>query len=289
MKEIIHSSRFKGIMLVLIASVLWSIGGLLVKLLDWNPVAISGTRSIIAALVLLAYIKKPKITKSKPQILGAIAYSTTVLFYVIANKLTTAANAILLQYTAPIFVALLSFWILKEKVHWYDIISIGVVIFGMGLFFIEDVSSGNILGNIIAIVSGFTLACCTLALRAQKDGSGMETICLGNLLTFIIAIPFILKVEATMRDLIVAISLGVFQLGISYIFYVNSLKYITALEAILIAVFEPILNPLWVYIFLREKPGINAIIGGVIVIIAVTLRGIYATKIKSEEYVHKNS
>ena len=289
MKEIIHSSRFKGIMSAVIASVLWSIGGLLVKLLDWNPVAISGTRSIIAALVLLAYIKKPKITKSKPQILGAIAYSTTVLFYVIANKLTTAANAILLQYTAPIFVALLSFWILKEKVHWYDIVSIGVVIFGMGLFFIEDVSSGNILGNIIAIVSGFTLACCTLALRAQKDGSGMETICLGNLLTFIIAIPFILKVEATMRDLIVAISLGVFQLGISYIFYVNSLKYITALEAILIAVFEPILNPLWVYIFLREKPGINAIIGGVIVIIAVTLRGIYATKIKSEEYVHKNS
>jgi len=289
MKEIIHSSRFKGIMSAVIASVLWSIGGLLVKLLDWNPVAISGARSIIAALVLLAYIKKPKITKSKPQILGAIAYSTTVLFYVIANKLTTAANAILLQYTAPIFVALLSFWILKEKVHWYDIISIGVVIFGMGLFFIEDVSSGNILGNIIAIVSGFTLACCTLALRAQKDGSGMETICLGNLLTFIIAIPFILKVEATMRDLIVAISLGVFQLGISYIFYVNSLKYITALEAILIAVFEPILNPLWVYIFLREKPGINAIIGGVIVIIAVTLRGIYATKIKSEEYVHKNS
>lgn len=289
MKEIIHSSRFKGIMSAVIASVLWSIGGLLVKLLDWNPVAISGARSIIAALVLLAYIKKPKITKSKPQILGAIAYSTTVLFYVIANKLTTAANAILLQYTAPIFVALLSFWILKEKVHWYDIVSIGVVIFGMGLFFIEDVSSGNIIGNIIAIVSGFTLACCTLALRAQKDGSGMETICLGNLLTFIIAIPFILKVEATMRDLIVAISLGVFQLGISYIFYVNSLKYITALEAILIAVFEPILNPLWVYIFLREKPGINAIIGGVIVIIAVTLRGIYATKIKSEEYVHKNS
>lgn len=289
MREIIHSSRFKGIMSAVIASVLWSIGGLLVKLLDWNPVAISGARSIIAALVLLAYIKKPKITKSKPQILGAIAYSTTVLFYVIANKLTTAANAILLQYTAPIFVALLSFWILKEKVHWYDIVSIGVVIFGMGLFFIEDVSSGNIIGNIIAIVSGFTLACCTLALRAQKDGSGMETICLGNLLTFIIAIPFILKVEATMRDLIVAISLGVFQLGISYIFYVNSLKYITALEAILIAVFEPILNPLWVYIFLREKPGINAIIGGVIVIIAVTLRGIYATKIKSEEYVHKNS
>jgi len=281
MEKNIHISRFKGIMLVLIASVLWSIGGLLVKFLNWNPVAIAGSRSIIASLVMLAYVKKPNITKSKPQILGAIAYSATVLFYVIANKLTTAANAILLQYTSPIFVALLSFWILKEKVHWYDVVSIAVVIMGMGLFFIGGFSSGNVLGNIIAIASGFTLACCTLALRAQKEGSAVETVLLGNLLTFIISIPFMLKVDATMKDIAVVIVLGVFQLGISYILYVNSLKYITALEAILITVFEPILNPLWVYIFLGEKPGINAIIGGIIVIIAVTLRGIYSTKVDS--------
>lgn len=165
MKELVHSHRFKGIILAIIASTLWSIGGILVKLLDWNPVAISGSRSFIASLVILAYIRKPKITKSKPQIIGAIAYSATVLFYVIANKLTTAANAILLQYTAPIFVAILSFWLLKEKIRWYDIVSIVMVIVGMSLFFIEGVNAGNFIGNIVAIASGFALACNTLALR----------------------------------------------------------------------------------------------------------------------------
>lgn len=278
MGEIVRSQRIKGILLAVIASALWSIGGLLVKLLDWNPVAIAGSRSVIAALVILAHIKKPKITKSKPQIIGIFAYSATVLFFVIANKLTTAANAILLQYTAPIFVAILSFWLLKEKIRWYDIVSIVMVIVGMSLFFIEGVNAGNFIGNIVAIASGFALACNTLALRAQKDSSGMESVLFGNLLTFIIAIPFILKVSISLRDVLVVAILGIFQLGISYIFYVDSLKYITALEAILIAVLEPLLNPLWVYIFLREKPGFNAIIGGIIVIVTITLRGILSSK-----------
>jgi drug/metabolite transporter (DMT)-like permease len=278
MGEIVRSQRIKGILLAVIASALWSIGGLLVKFLDWNPVAIAGSRSVIASLVILAYIRKPKITKSKPQIIGAIAYSATVLFYVIANKLTTAANAILLQYTAPIFVAILSFWILKERIRWYDIVSIGMVILGMCLFFIEEASIDNVLGNIVAIASGFAMACNTLALRAQKDSSGMESVLLGNLLTFIIALPFVLKISISLRDVLVVAILGIFQLGISYIFYVDSLKYITALEAILIAVLEPLLNPLWVYIFLKEKPGINAIIGGIIVVVAITLRGILSSK-----------
>jgi len=218
----------------------WRVVG---KLLDWNPVAIAGSRSVIAALVILAHIKKPKITKSKPQIIGIFAYSATVLFFVIANKLTTAANAILLQYTAPIFVAILSFWLLKEKIRWYDIVSIVMVIVGMSLFFIEGVNAGNFIGNIVAIASGFALACNTLALRAQKDSSGMESVLFGNLLTFIISVPFILKVSISLRDVLVVAILGIFQLGISYIFYVDSLKYITALETILIAVLEPLLNP----------------------------------------------
>ena len=115
------SNRYKGIIAALIASFLWSTGGIFIKLVQWNPVAIAGSRSFVAALILLIYIKKPKITKSKPQMLGAVAYALTVILYVIANKLTTSANAILLQYTAPIFVAILGIWILKEKIHSYDI------------------------------------------------------------------------------------------------------------------------------------------------------------------------
>ncbi len=274
-------NRYKGIIYVAIASILWSTGGLLIKLSNWNPVALSGARSLISALVMLIYLKRPKITRSKPQILGAITYSATVMCFVIANKLTTAANAILLQYTAPIFVAILGAWILKEKIHWYDVVSIIVVFLGMGLFFIEGVDKGNALGNIIAILAGFSLACTTIALRLQKEGSAVETTWLGNILTFIIALPFIVKVKIDAVNLIIVLLLGSFQLGISYILYVNSLKYITAFEAILITVLEPLLNPLWVYIFTGEAPGIYAIIGGTIVILTVLMRNVYITKIKA--------
>ncbi|HHV45375.1 MAG TPA: DMT family transporter [Tissierellia bacterium] len=273
-----ENDRYKGIAYVVIASILWSTGGLLIKLSDWNPIAISGSRSLISALIMLAYIKKPKITKSKPQIIGAIAYAATVLFFVMANKLTTAANAILLQYTAPIFVAILGVWILKERIHWYDLASIAAVFLGISLFFIQGIEGGKALGNVIAILSGFSMASATVALRLQKDGSAVETTWLGNILTFIIALPFLGQVQFDFKNVMIIVFLGVFQLGISYILYVNSLKYITALEAILLTVIEPLLNPLWVYIFTGEAPGILAIIGGIIVITAIIMRNVYITR-----------
>lgn len=277
-RKIIENDRYKGIAYVVIASILWSTGGLLIKLSDWNPIAISGSRSLISALIMLAYIKKPKITKSKPQIIGAIAYTATVLFFVMANKLTTAANAILLQYTAPIFVAILGVWILKERIHWYDLVSIAAVFLGISLFFIQGIEGGKALGNVIAILSGFSMASATVALRLQKDGSAVETTWLGNILTFIIALPFLGQVQFDFKNVMIIVFLGVFQLGISYILYVNSLKYITALEAILLTVIEPLLNPLWVYIFTGEAPGILAIIGGIIVITAIIMRNVYITR-----------
>lgn len=277
-KKAVDKNRYKGIVFAVIASILWSTGGLLVKLSNWHPLAISGGRSLIAALVMLVYLRRPKITKSKAQIIGAITYSTTVMFFVIANKLTTAANAILLQYTSPIFVALLGVWILKEKIHWYDIVSILVVFLGMGLFFIQGVDRGNILGNIIAILAGFSLACTTISLRLQKEGSAVETTWLGNILTFVLALPFIIQVKVDAINLIIILILGIFQLGISYILYVNALKYISALEAILITVLEPLLNPVWVYVFTGEAPGIYALIGGSIVILTILIRSVYVSK-----------
>lgn len=278
MEQNIKNDRLKGIMAAIIASILWSTGGIFIKLVDWNPVAIAGTRSFVSALVLLAYSGKPKFTKSKPQIYGAMSYATTVLCFVIANKLTTSANAILLQYTAPTFVAILGFWILKEKVHWYDITSIGVVFLGMLLFFINNVDGGNMVGNLVAILSGLSLAGVTISLRMQKDGSGIETTILGNIITFLVSIPFILKGLPDTKSLIIIVIMGVFQLGIPYIFYINSTKYLSALEAILMTVVEPLINPLWVFIFAGEKPGVYAILGGIIVIVSVTARSLYISK-----------
>lgn len=279
----IKKARYKGILLAAIASTMWSTGGIFIKLVDWNPVSIAGLRSLVAALVMLVYIRKPKFTKSKPQILGSIAACTTVLSFVIANKLTTSANVILLQYTAPIFVAILGVLILKEKIRWYDIVSIIVVSLGMILFFIGDVNIGNTLGNILAIFTGFSLASMTIFLKLQKDGSAMDTTFFGNMLAFIVTIPFIFSSLPNTRSLITIIIMGVFQLGIPYILFVNSTKYLSALEAILITVMEPLLNPVWVYIFAGEKPGAFAILGGIIVIATVMLRGIYVSKLETQE------
>lgn len=278
MKTIFKSKRIEALVYLITASVLWSTAGILIKLVDWNPVAIAGIRSFIASIVIFAYLKKPKLTMSKAQIWGAISYAGVVLCFVSANKLTTSANAILLQFTAPAFVALLSAWLLKEKIFAYDWVTIVVVFAGMVLFFMEDVSVGNMLGNSIAVLSGLFFAGVTIALRLQKDGSPVETTWLGNILTFIVAIPFILRSMPDFKSMAALVVLGIFQLGISYILYALSMRHLTGIEAILITVIEPILNPVWVFLFAGERPSLYALAGGFIVVSAVTGRSIYANK-----------
>jgi len=278
MDRVFRNERYKAIIFLVLASILWSTGGILIKLVDWNPIAIAGSRSLISSIVVLLYLKKPKITWSMAQIGGAVSYTATVMLFVAANKLTTAANAILLQFTAPIFVAILGLLILKEKIKSYDYIAILVVFGGMLLFFIDDVGRGSMLGNILAVISGFFLACVTIALRFQKDGSPVETTLLGNLLTFIVSIPFVAKGLPDIRSILAIIVLGVFQLGIAYILYALAVKHLKAIEAILITVIEPILNPIWVFLFAGEKPSLYAVLGGLVVIITVTARSIIVSK-----------
>ena len=279
MKSILFKNeRIKAIVYLIIASILWSTAGILIKMVDWNPIAIAGTRSFIAAFVVLAYVKKPKITMSKAQIGGAFAYAAAVILFVSGNKLTTSANAIILHYTAPIFVALLSAWILKESIFWYDWLTIVCVFGGMLLFFIDGLKTGNLFGDVLATLSGLFLAGVTISLRFQKDESPVETALLGNIITFIIALPFILRSMPDGRSMVGLVLLGVFQLGIAYIFFALSLKNISALEGILITVVEPILNPVWVFLFAKELPSLNAVIGGIFVLSAVTMRSVYVSK-----------
>ncbi|NLM44703.1 MAG: DMT family transporter [Clostridiales bacterium] len=270
--------RIKAIIFLVISSILASTGGILIKLVDWNPIAIAGSRSLIASIVILIYLKKPKFTFNKAQVLGSIAYTSTVILFVTANKLTTSANAILLQYTSPIFVALLGIWILKEKIYNYDWVTMFIVFGGMILFFIDDVGLGNMVGNIFSIMSGFFFACVTISLRFQKDGSPVDTVLSGNVLTFLVAIPFILGSIPDSRSIIGLVLLGVFQTGFCIILYALAMKHIKAIEAALITVIEPLLNPMWVFIFSGEKPGLYAIIGGIIVLSSVTIRGIYVSR-----------
>lgn len=272
------SERPKAILLLVITASMWSLGGLLIKLVNANPMAIAGVRAAIASIVLLLIIKKPKFNWSFGQIGAAICYAATGILFVTANKTTTAANAILLQFTAPIYVALFGSWMLKEKAKFLDWINIIVVMGGMLLFFLGNLDTSEILGNILAAASGISMALFTVFMRMQKDGSPMESVFLANILIAIIGLPFLSVSTPNVSGWLYLLILGVVQIGIPYALYSKAIKHATALEAILIPVIEPLLNPIWVFLMLGEIPGPLAITGGAIVLAAITLRCVLAIK-----------
>jgi len=271
-------SRSKSLGLLLAAAVLWSLGGLLIKLAPWPPLAIAGGRSVIAALLFYAVRGGERTKWSWPLAGGTLAYAATVTTFVAATRLTTAANAILLQYTAPIYVALLGAWILKEKTKKSDWIVLLFVVAGMFLFFLDDLSPGDMLGNLIAILSGVSFAIMVIFLRLQKDGSPMESVFYGNVLTFIIGLPFMFGTPPGLTGMAAILLLGLFQLGLSYLLYVAAIRHVTALEAVLVPVIEPVLNPIWVLLIIGEVPGFYAIVGGFVVIASITFRCIAAAR-----------
>lgn len=266
------ATRPAAVGLLFAAAVLWSLGGVVVKSVSWNPMATAGVRSAFAALFLFAAVRRPRFTWSFPQVGGAVAYALTVILFVVANRLTTAANAILLQYTAPIYVAVLGPWFLGERATWLDWATIALVLPGMALFFADKLSAAGVWGSICAALSGVSFACVTLFMRKQRSGSPLESVLLGNVLAALVSIPFVPGKAPGLAEWIVLAFAGVIQLGLPYILYSTALRRVTALEAMLASITEPILNPLWVFLVMGEAPGRWAFIGGSIVLASVTAR-----------------
>ena len=263
----------RAILFLLLAALLWSTGGFFIKWVEWNPMAISGGRSAISALVIaFAFRHDLKLTWSPLQLAGAFAYALTVTFFVIANKMTTAANAILLQYTAPIHVALLSTWLLQEHPTRRDWLTIFAVLGGMLLFFFEKMGPGNLIGNLCALFTGLTFALFIVLLRKQRDASPAGSVFLGNVLTALAGIPFMFDSLPSPAGWAGLIFLGVFQLGLAYVLYTLAISHVTAMEAILITLVEPILNPFWVFILMGEIPAWTSLAGGLVIIGSVTAR-----------------
>jgi len=269
-----------------VAGILWSLSGLIVKSVDLHPFAISSIRSSFAALVLLSYIKfRPRFSFSKAQILGALCYVGTVSLYMTAIKTTTAANAILLQYGAPIYAAFLGYWILKERLRWFDFVAVAGVAAGMIVFFADSLSGGAMLGNIFAILSGFTFAAQAISMRLQKENGGLETILLGNLIAVAVGAPFVVMGPPSLAQMPPLAFLGIFQLGVAYLLYSLASRNVTALDITVIPMLEPILSPTWVFIFLGERPGPFALAGGAIVIIMVGFKSYFSVKsVNSDPY-----
>ena len=263
-----------AVLLLVASAVLWSLGGVLIKSIEWPSLAKAGGRSAIACVLLVCWLRRPKFTWSASQIGAALAYAGTVSLFVVANDRTTAANAIFLQYTAPIYVALFGSWLLGEPARRIDWICIVIALAGIALFFCDQFSPRGLTGILAALASGMSFGVMVMLLRKERDTSPASALLLGNILTAAIGLPFAIGHPLTAPEAGALALLGVVQLGIPYILYSLAIRHVTALEAILVPMLEPILNPLWVDLAKGERPGPWSLAGGALVLGAVLLRGL---------------
>lgn len=261
----------KGIFYVLMAAVLFSIGGLCIKLVPWSPLAINGTRNLISAILIGIYLKVThhKIVINPAVLFGAVCMAATTTLFTIANKLTTAANTIVLQFTAPVFVILLMWIFFKERPKRVDIIASVIVFIGIICFFIDGLSTGNMLGNVIAVLSGIGYAGVFMMNSFEKSDS-LSSIFLGQSLSAVTCVWFVLgETDFGVAAIGGIVALGVFQLALAYIFMAKGLDEVPAVTASLTTAIEPILNPLLVAVFYHETVTPLSFVGAVIVIAAI--------------------
>ena len=264
-----YSPAVLGTLSMMACAFLWSTAGLFIKVLDWNPFLIAGLRSLIAFCFLLTIIRTVRLSWSWPLVLAALANTATMLLFVAANKTTTAANAILLQYLAPVFTAILGVLFLKERLRREQLIVLFVAPVGMYLIFMDRLSAGQLLGNTLALISAVTFALMFIFTRQQKDGDPLQSLLAAHALTAVIALTvaaFLPLPRFTPVAIASIMALGVVQIGLASIFFSYGIKRITAVSANLIALIEPVFNPVWVYLVLGEAPTIKTISGGVIII-----------------------
>ena len=274
----LKSGDRKGPLCMFAASVCWSLGGLCIKFIPWSAVSIIGLRALLAAVVFGIYRRSIKVKLTRGNVLAAICLSLTTILFVFANKLTTAAAAILLQFTAPIFIILIQLVFYRKKPKTSETIAVSITIIGMVLFFADRLDSGGMLGNVLAIVSGLSFAG-VFVCNKRADVVPEQSLFLGFLINAVIGIPFIITgVSADPVAWAAVIVLGVVQVGLAYVFFSIGIKRTAALLACLITAIEPVLNPLWVALFTNESPGPFALVGGVVIVVTVVCFNIWTEK-----------
>ena len=273
---------------MLTCAALWSIAGIFIKLIPWSPFAISSLRSLFAGLTLFVYIKLKhyKIVFNRKTLLSGMFMGLVYTAFVLSNKLTTAANAIVLQFTAPLFIVIFSAVLFKQKIRRNDLIAVLCTMVGIAMFFLDKLETGYLAGNCVAILAGALMACMYMTIGNMNGEERFSAILAGQILAFLIGLPAVITTHPTFSAAPVAfiIILGVFQLGIPYILYAKASEYCPPLACSLLGAVEPLLNPVWVFLFDGEKPGFYALIGAVIVIASVTIWCAFGNKSEEETY-----
>ena len=265
-----------GMFLMALCSMLWSIGGLFIKLVPWNPVVIAGLRSLIAIFIFLGYMRALhyRIRVNKRTLLCGLMLVGTMILFVCANKFTTSANAIILQSTSPIHIMIFSALLLGSRYSRSDYLAVAFCLGGTALFFFDQLTPGGLMGNFFALASGLTMGMMFVLSSALPDEeSSMSALLLGHLGTALVGLCCLPFFPITLEPMAVGcmLVLGIFQLGIPYILYGMAVQRCPPLYCSLIGMLEPLFNPLWVFLVVGEKPGVFALAGGVIVLATVAL------------------
>lgn len=277
------SPALAGALAMVVCAFLWSTAGLFIKLIDWNPFWIAGFRSLIAGAFLLTLVRTLKLNWSWPLVAAALANAVCMMLFVAANKMTTSANAILIQYWAPVATAFLGVFVLKEKIHKEQVLALVATLGGLVLLFADKLGPGALWGNLAALASGLAFSLMFLFTRMQKDGTPLQSLMLSHFLCALVALPIAAFQEMpTFNPGSVAaiFALGIGQIGLAAVFFSYGIKRVSAVTANLLAVIEPVFNPVWVFLLLGESPTGWTLAGGALILVSVTAASIVGARRK---------
>lgn len=276
--------RNQGTLFVFFSAILYSLGGICIKLIPWNGMSINSARTGIALIIIGGYFIA---TKHRPKmnrwiLFGAICVFLTNALFALANKMTTAANVIVLQFTAPIFVIVLCAIFYRQKPRRHDVIACLVVFGGIMFFFLDSLSAGGGMGNLLALISGVTYAG-VFMMKEFPNSDAISSAFFGHVISALVGLPMLVQ-ETVFSPTIIAsvLVLGIFQVGVAYILLCLGLKTVSAVTASLVSGIEPILNPILVAVFYHEKMGKYALIGAVIVIAGVLWYNIVSARMNKD-------
>jgi DME family drug/metabolite transporter len=285
--------KISPLFFVLFAVLLWSTGGLFIKMTTIDALAVNCGRSLFAAFTVAIFTYRKGLKIDAYILLTSLIYAGILTCFVYATKATTAANAIFLQYTAPIYILILSPFLLKEKFRAVDLITVFFCLAGMSLFFVQATGADNKLatnvfaGNLAALVSGALFGLYFVLLRhprSMEQKNPAISVFYGNLLVVLFMLPFIIKnpPQPTASDFLTILYLGVFQIGISYMLFTYGIVGgVRSFDASIIGFVEPLLNPVWVFLVVGETPGTWAILGGAIILLTVATHTILSNRNKA--------
>lgn len=281
-----YSQVAQGRWLIFSAAFLWSLAGVFIKFLDVPPLTIVFYRSLFAGLVFTPFLRRNGLPLNGPILVSALTYTAAISSFVAANKLTTAANAIVLQYTAPIFVFLFSGLVLKEKIAKLNGFALAVSMIGIAIISLDSVGQPDMAGVLLALLSGLLFAAYMINLRRTREINPVYLTWINNMVCALLLL-FVVKSQLwlTATQLWILIVMGAVQLGMPYFLFSKGLHAVSLQEASLIALIEPVLNPLWVALVVGEIPSKATVAGGGMILLGLGVRYVWPLLKSSAEPV----